>query len=493
MLAEDLRKSVLQSAIQGKLVEQHDSDGNVAQLLDTINAERERLIKEKKIKKTKALEPIADEEIQFDIPDNWKWVRLGDICLQITDGAHKTPKYITEGVPFLSVKNISKGFFDLNDVKYISEEEHQSLIMRCKPERNDLLFCRIGTIGKFKVIDIDLDFSIFVSLGLIKLSRYIYPKFMENVLNSPELYRQYNNIRVDGSHTGKLNLRDIPNLIIPLPPLEEQKRIVAKVEEVMKEIEQYEVAEKELQNLKQSFPVDLKKSLLQAAIQGKLVEQHDSDGNVDELIDSITTERERLIKEKVIKKPKALEPISEEEIPFDIPDNWRWIRLGELGNIVGGGTPKTTIPEYWSESNEGVSWLTPADLSGNEKMFVNHGKRFISTLGLEKSSAQLMPKGSVLFSSRAPIGYTAIAAQPLSTNQGFKSIVPYNMDMSKYLYWVLKAIVPRIVGKANGTTFKEISGQQLAQEIVPLPPIEEQKRIVEKLEQLLPLCDELIE
>ena len=228
-----LRETILDLAVRGKLVDQDPNDEPASVLLERIKEEKERLIKDKKIKKEKPLADIDEEEKYFELPIGWQWCRLGRVSRQITDGAHKTPKYIEEGVPFLSIKNISKGYFDFSDVKFISKDEHESLIKRCKPEVNDLLFCRIGTLGKFKVIDIKEEFSIFVSLGLIKLFDNIYPKYMECTLNSPFLYRQYNKIKVDGSHTSKLNLTDIPKLVIPIPPLEEQKRIVAKVEKII--------------------------------------------------------------------------------------------------------------------------------------------------------------------------------------------------------------------------------------------------------------------
>ena len=179
---EALRKKVIDLAIQGKLTLQLPEDGDAEDFYVQIQKEKAKHIKEGKIKKEKPLPGITDEEIPFEIPTNWKWMRLGDLCLQITDGTHRTPSYKKEGIPFLSVKNISSGTFDLSDVKYISEEEHAELIKRCKPEKNDVLVCRIGTLGKAITIDIDAEFSIFVSLGLIKttdklLSDYIVQSF----------------------------------------------------------------------------------------------------------------------------------------------------------------------------------------------------------------------------------------------------------------------------------------------------------------------------
>ncbi|WP_107632090.1 restriction endonuclease subunit S [Agathobaculum massiliense] len=169
------------------------------------------------------------------------------------------------------------------------------------------------------------------------------------------------------------------------------------------------------------------------------------------------------------------------KLPFDLPDSWIFVRLKHIGEIVGGGTPKTNITEYWDGN---IPWLTPADFRGYEDMYVSAGARAITEIGLKFSSAQILPANSVLYSSRAPIGYIAIAANPISTNQGFKSVVPYDFAMSPYLYYSLKARTDDIVQRATGTTFKEISGSEMAETIIPLPPIKEQKRVFEKVSQL---------
>ena len=233
----------------------------------------------------------------------------------------------------------------------------------------------------------------------------------------------------------------------------------------------------------------LRKSVLQSAIQGKLTEQLATDDKVEDLLKAIKEEKERLIKEKKIKKQKSLPEITEEEIPFKIPENWKWVRLGEIGKIIGGGTPKTTNLEYWQ--NGKIAWITPADMKNVKGKYISYGKKNITLLGLEKSSAQLLPKGSILFSSRAPIGYVAIAKEEVSTNQGFKSIVPFSLNLSIYLYYVLLGMVDIIKKLGTGTTFKEVSGSVVEKILVPLPPLAEQKRIVEKLDNVLADIDEL--
>jgi len=294
-------------------------------------------------------------------------------------------------------------------------------------------------------------------------------------------------VKSTATGTSKLaiNMRNFINYCIPLPSIEYQKLAREKIEEVEPRINELNlIFEKNL-----DYITRLRQNILQEAVQGKLVPQDPNDEPASVLLERIKEEKERLIKEGKIKKEKPLPPISEDEVPYEMPRGWEWVRLGEISAIVGGGTPKTNIKDYWE--NGDIPWLTPADLSNIKGKYISKGRRNITKLGLEKSSAQLMPKGTVLFSSRAPIGYTAIASNPLSTNQGFKSCIPYVMQMNEYIYYYLTYSAKKINEQASGTTFKEVSGSEVANFLLPLPPLREQKRIVEKVDQLMALCDEL--
>ncbi len=232
---KELEGALLTLAVSGRLVRQDSLEGTAVDLYEEITTE---CLKAKKTKigtrKKDALEEISDAQIPYEMPKSWKMARLGDVTVQITDGTHFTPKYIHKGIPFLSIKDISGGSLSFAHTKYISEQEHTDLSKRCNPQKDDILICRIGTLGKAILVDTDRPFSIFVSLGLIKYpTKFILPQYLALVFNSPWLYGQYNEIKAGGSHTNKLNLKEIPKLIIPIPPLAEQKRIVAKVEEVM--------------------------------------------------------------------------------------------------------------------------------------------------------------------------------------------------------------------------------------------------------------------
>lgn len=233
----------------------------------------------------------------------------------------------------------------------------------------------------------------------------------------------------------------------------------------------------------------LRELILSLAVQGKLVPQDSQDEPAGILLERIRTEKQALIKAGKIKKDKPLAEIAEEEKLYELPQGWEWARLGSLGQVVGGGTPKSDDPTLWSE--KGIHWLTPADLYGRKEKTISFGRRDISEKGLTSSSAQLLPAGTVLFSSRAPIGYVAIAANSLATNQGFKSCVPYLESFSDYLYWFLKKEAKAIDASASGTTFKEISGGDFSKVVVSVPPMVEQARIVARVEELMQLCDAL--
>ena len=233
----------------------------------------------------------------------------------------------------------------------------------------------------------------------------------------------------------------------------------------------------------------LRELILELAVRGKLVPQDPHDEPASELLKRIAAEKAELVKQGKIKKQKPLPEISEEEKPFELPQGWEWVTLATVGEIVGGGTPKSDNPQFWAKN--GIKWITPADLYGLKGKYITSGARDISPAGLSNSSARLMPKGSVLFSSRAPIGYVAIADAELSTNQGFKSCVPYIKESAEYIYYFLLASAKKIDAEASGTTFKEVSGAIVSKILLPLPPLTEQLKIVSRANELMSLCDQL--
>lgn len=235
----------------------------------------------------------------------------------------------------------------------------------------------------------------------------------------------------------------------------------------------------------------LRSLILALAVRGKLVPQNPHDEPAETLLGRAKDVRARKVQSGALRQAAVVSAVAEEEKPHALPSGWTWARIGDLGQVVGGGTPKSDEPENWAES--GTPWLTPADLYGHRALTISRGRRDISARGLASSSARLLPVGSVLFSSRAPIGYVAIAGAELATNQGFKSCVPFVEGLSPYLYWYLKHSAPAIDESASGTTFKEISGAEFASVVVPLPPLAEQARIVARIDELMRLCDALEE
>lgn len=530
MTASELKKSILQMAVEGKLTEQSKKDEPVEKLLKRIKEEKEKLIKEGKIKKENTISEIykkdgsyyervsdgknilkdvcIDEELPFEIPDSWAWVRLGTLMSLITDGTHKTPKYVDKGIPFLSVQNISKGFFDFTKIKYITKEEHEQLIKRVKPQLNDILLCRVGTLGKALKCTLNIEFSIFVSLGLLRPVNVNIVDFIILLINSPlgDKWIDYYKIG-GGTHTYKLNLIDIPKMLFPLPPIEEQKRIVEKINQLMPLINEYDSLEKNITKLNKEFPNSIKKSILQYAIEGKLTEQSEKDEPVEKLLKRIKEEREKLIKEGKIKKDKTTSEIYkkdgsyyervfegdnivkdvciDDELPFEIPDSWVWVRLGELCTIINGFTPLRSNNKFWD--NPTIPWFTVEDIH-NQGRRIYKTLQAINELALSNNSTRILPAKTVLLCCTASVGEYGITEIPLTTNQQFNGLVINEYwkkyCMPEFIFTIAPTFKSYLLQVAGKTTFNFISVKKLSELLIPLPPIEEQKRIVDKINRV---------
>ena len=485
MKAKDLRSSILQLAISGKLVPQNPDDEPASVLLAKIRAEKAKLVKEGKIKKQKPLPPVTEDEKPFDIPDSWVWVRLGEISYGVEYGTSaKSAK--TGEIPVIRMGNLQNGIIDWTNLVYTSNAKE---IKQYSLHSGDVLFNRTNSrelVGKTSIYQGEQPAIFAGYLVRVNQSKNINSYYLNYFLNSYYAWDIGQQVRSDGINQSNINGQKLCNFIFPLPPLAEQQRISAKIKELMPLVKDYDKAETELSALNETFPQDLRKSLLQYAVEGKLVPQDPNDEPASVLLEKIRAEKAKLVKEGKIKPQKPLPPITEDEKPFDIPNSWAWVRLRDIASITGGGTPKSSENLYWDHGN--IAWVTPADLGKNRSMFISSGERNITSAGLSTSSAQLLAEGTVVFSSRAPIGYIAIAANNLCTNQGCKSATFYINKMNIFFYYVLIQRTPDIIARASGTTFKEISGEGFAETIVPLPPLAEQKRIVAKLEQLLPYC-----
>ena len=487
MTPEQLKASILQYAIQGKLVEQRAEEGTGEELFQEIERKREVLIKEKIIKKDKRTNSIINfQEVPFDIPENWMWVTLGSILNKLTDGTHKTPKYTSTGVKFVSVKDMSNGFLSLENTKYISEEEHKELYARCNPEKGDLILSKVGTTGVPAIVDTTEPFSLFVSVALLKFDcKCIDIKFLYYMLMSPLVQAQATeNTRGVGNKNWVLDA--IASTMVVLPPLVEQKRIVAKIEELLPLVDRYAASYEKLEQFNAKFPEDMKKSILQYAIQGKLVEQRPEEGTGKELYRQIQEEKKRLIKEGTIKKEKPLAEIAEDEIPFDIPENWKWVQLGNLASINGGFAFKST-----NYTTEGVRVIRISDF--NETGFVNDK---IVRYPYDDSLSQyvLDVKNILLCMTGGTVGKSLFITkldEKMVVNQRVATIKVESV-LPEYVYQVILApITQKVIQDSKNSTNDNISMDTIKSFLIPLPPLAEQKRIVAKLEEILPLCERL--
>lgn len=481
MNAQKLKKSILKYAFEGKLVAQTQDSESSTDLLNIINQEKSALIQQKKSKAEQLNLTVLEQEIPYDIPEKWTWVKLGTITVKIHYGYTASSHPNSGASKLLRITDIQNNNVIWKNVPYceISEDNISKFCLN----EGDILIARTGgTIGKsYLISEIPSEIPAVFASYLIRVqsTSSLYKEYISYYLQSELYWEQLRGMSV-GTGQPNVNAQNLKKLLLPFPPLNEQIKIVDKIKELFSKVELYDNCYVELDTLNKRFPKDLEKSILQFAIEGKLVEQDTSDEPPSELLKRISEQKEQMIKEKVIKKEKSLPPITEEEIPFDIPDTWEWVRLKNIGIITSGGTPKTAVSDYW---NGNITWITPSDMGKNKNSkYLSTSDRVITSQGLSNSSAQLIPKNSIVYSSRAPIGHINIMTTDYATNQGCKSFSPILVDV-EYIYYALKVMTPYLQKKASGTTFKEISGTTFGLSLIPLPPLQEQSRIVKAIEK----------
>ena len=481
MLADKLRKAVLQAALQGNLTKQLPTDGNAADLVAEIKKEKERLIKEKKIKKQKPLPPITAEEIPFEIPDNWCWVRLSTAVLINPRNKLDDEKEVS----FIPMKYIEDGYKNKHSFEKRLWKDIKSNFTHIK--ENDLGIAKITPCFQNRKSVVFKNLINGYGAGTTELN--IIKVLPKTIMIEYLLWFVKSSYFINGgvkSFTGTAGQQRIHKdylsyVLLPLPPLAEQRRIVEKIEEVLNHIEHLKVNEEKLSLLQKNFPDKLKKSLLQAAIQGKLTEQLSTDDNVEDLLAEIRKEKEKLIKEKKIKKQKPLPPITEEEIPFEIPENWRWVRLGDIGIWEAGSTPNRTNSKYYL--NGQVPWVKTGDL--NDEILTRVSEN-ITELAVEETAIKLKPIGSILIAMYgATIGKLAILGIKATTNQACCACIPFNGIYNKYLYYYLMSYRDNFKKMGAGGAQPNISREKIIKTLVPLPSLKEQKRIVKQLERFL--------
>ena len=469
MTPKELKNSILQLAIQGRLVEQRPEEGTAQELYEQIQAEKQRLIQEGKIKKEKPLPEITEDEKPFEIPESWMWVRLGNIVKSISAGGDK-PKIFskekTEKCPIEVLSNGEKncGIFGYTNIPTITE---RSLTVSGR-----------GTIG-YTEIRTQPYVPIVRLLAILPLKN-TYLEYLKVVIQASSEYGI-------GSAVKQLTVPMLIPKLIPLPPLAEQKRIVAKIEELLPLVDRYEAAWTRLEDFNRRFPEDMKKSILQQAIQGKLVEQRPEEGTAQELYEQIQAEKRRLIKEGKIKKEKPLPEITEDEKPFEIPESWMWVRFSEVVD-VRDGTHDT--PKYVSE---GIPLVTSKNLV-NGKIDFDTAKLISKEDATAINMRSEVNTGDILFAMIGTIGNPVLVEKGrefcIKNMALFKPIGNRLFDM-KYFLLFLQKEQEQMKKSASGGVQAFVSLKFLRNYLLPLPPLTEQKRIVARLEELLPLCERL--
>ncbi|MBP5368928.1 MAG: restriction endonuclease subunit S [Bacteroidales bacterium] len=465
MIAQSLKKSILQEAISGRLVPQIESEGTAEELV--------------------SCPEIPDDEQPFKIPSSWKWVRLGDIF------AHNTGKTMnsntntnkTKGVnmKFITTSNVYWNSFDFSSVKemFFSDSELDRNTLR----KGDLVVCEGGAYyGRTAIWNYDYSIGFQNHLHRLRALVPLETKYFYYVMY---LYKNSGRIECVGAAMPALSSKALHIIPLPLPPLSEQRRIVTKLETLLPKIDSLEKTEIRLSLLESTLGERLWKSVLQEAISGRLTTQQPSDGSADDLLEQIkAAHREAFATTQKKYKPLTFSPIPDSEIPFDIPENWRWVRLGEIGEIVTGSTPSKSNPEFYGND---FPFYKPSDMDNG--MEINSSLDGLSKEGLQKS--RFLKKYSVLVTCIGSVGKTSIITREGACNQQINAIMPLGSVSSYYLYYVMISSEIQSILKMNAsaTTLPILNKQKFSLIPFPLPPLSEQLRIVSKLEKMRSVLD----
>lgn len=486
MTPEQLKASILQYAIQGKLVEQRPEEGTGEELYQQIQEEKQRLIKEGKIKKEKPLPEIKDDEIPFDIRDSWKWVRWGQLSFSIQYG-YNAPAKKSGKIKMVRISDIQNGRVIWETVPFcdIKEEEITTYLLA----KNDILFARTGgTVGKSYIVKEISEDAIYAGyLIRTKYSDMLCPEYLYYFMQTQLYWEQLREGTISTAQPN-CNGQRLSKMILPLPPLEEQKRIVAKIEELLPHVERYAVAYEKLEQLNAKFPEQIKKSILQYAIQGKLVEQRPEEGTAKELYKKIQEEKQKLAKVGESFRNKKYAMITEEDKVYDIPETWIWMRLNDIVFNHGQKTP-----------DKPFAYIDIGSID-NKKQQLNDEESIIEASKAPSRARKIVRDGDILYSTVRPylhnmcIVDNRFTCNPIAST-GFAVLACCNIVYNKYLFYYL--LSPWFDAYANdtsnskGVAYPAINDDKLYKAIVPIPPLGEQKRIVAKIEKLLLHCTRL--
>ena len=522
MTGQQLKNSILQMAVQGKLVPQDPNDEPASVLLERIRAEKEQLIKEGKIKKEKnpsiifrgadnlpyekvgKNEPVCiADEVPFEIPDSWEWVRLGEIFQHNTGKALNSSNRSGELLTYITTSNLYWNRFEVDSLRemYFSEAE----VEKCTAVKGDLLVCEGGDIGRAAIWPYNTDIRIQNHIHRLRAyvevcTEYYYYIFF--------LYKHAGWIGGKGIGIKGLSSNALHSLIFPLPPLHEQQRIVTKLKMLEPFFEKYTQAEKRLNNLNVQFPDLLKKSILQEAVQGKLVPQDPADEPASILLERIRAEKQKLIAEGKIKKDKhesvifrrdnshyekhgSEEVCIDDEIPFEIPENWTWTRLKNICSLIGDidhNMPKSVAADV------GVLFLSAKDLLDDGTINYTQNVKYISRADFERLSRKALPQKHDIIYSR--IGAALGKARLVEIDREF--LVSYSccvvrplLVYAPYIRYYLESpqILLHSIKARQSIGVPDLGMGEIKKYLVALPPYNEQVRIVEQLEVLLDRCD----
>ena len=512
MNGKQLKNSILQWAIQGKLVPQDPNDEPASVLLEKIRQEKERLIKEKKIKRDKNASIIyrgednsyyekilvtgevkcIDEEVPFEIPQGWEWCRLGEISTYAQTKRKINASKADSQLWGLDLEDIEKGGRLLN-IKTVGERKAigdktifnrgDILYSKLRPYLLKILVAPEGGICTPEIIP----FTCYGNICKDYIVSFLKSPYVDDYINSATF----------GVKMPRVSTETMTSLLVPLPPLSEQFRIDTKAKELMPYIDEYGKAQDKLNKLNEELSYTIRKSILQEAIQGKLVPQIAEEGTAQELLEQIKTEKQKLVKEGKLKKStlatsvifrgddnKYYEQIGKkclditEQIPFEIPNSWTWARMGQVGDWGAGSTPQRGNQDYYGGN---ILWLKTGELN-NDIVYDTEEK--ITQRAFQDCSLRMNKIGDVLIAMYgATIGKLAIVGKELTTNQACCGCTPY-VVYNWFLFYFLMASRDSFIKKGEGGAQPNISRVKLVEHLIPLPPLNEQKRIVKRIETL---------
>lgn len=507
-----LRELILMLAMQGKLVAQNSNDLPASQLLKEINAEKMRLVKEGKIKFPKPLPPLNPQEVPHPVPPGWQWVRLGN-AIYVEMGQSPESKYynqLGDGMPFFQGK-ADFGVLYPTPRYWCTHPEKYSY-------PNDILLSVRAPVGPTNIANIEC--CIGRGLAALRPLADVQARFINYLMMS---FRHLLESAATGTTFVAVSKNDVENLVIPFPPLEEQHRIVAKIDQLMKRCDELERLRDEreqkrrcvhtaaLNKLLDAQDIDsfinawkfitqhfgelyavrenvteLRKTILQLSVMGRLVQQNPNDSPASQLLKEIEAEKKRLVKEGKIKIPKPLPEIKQEDLPYALPQGWEWVRLGDIGISQTGTTPPSKNRENFGDF---IPFIGPGDIKNN---VINYSGEGLSEIGL--SNGRLIEKDSVLMVCiGGSIGKHAVNDRDVTCNQQINTLTPYKPVSVNFLFYSMGAewFQKNVIAQAGGSATPIINKQKWSSILVPLPPTSEQHRIVAKIDLLMTLCNAL--